>query len=162
MKHSEIIENMIKKGATKLADTFQVLNVNIKEEDTYTRLTLTLDKEFDAMVKQDDGTRKLQKSNVLFTSTYSVAGLMKTNPKLSLAAGHCLEHINAFKAVLAGAKLQLLQEKVKEGTDYVSPFASDQSNKKHYDHDTIITHIIGIDNVNEVILAQITNYILFG
>lgn len=160
-KVQSVVENLVKNGAKVLADKFTVLNVNLKEEDNHTRMTLTLDNEFEQMVKQDDGTRKLQMSNILFTSTYSVAGLMKQDPALALAAGHCLEHTNAFKAVLAGAKLTLLQEKVKEGTDYVNPF-SNSDTTTHIDHDTVITHIIGIEGVSPAILAQITNYILFG
>lgn len=159
--YQTIIENLVKKGAKKLADNFVVKGVSVNEKDDYTQVVLTLDKPFEQYVRQEDGTYKKEMSNYLFTSTYSLTGVLK-NCTSSFVASHCAKHVNAFEVVLADAKINLLLEEVKEGTDYVNPFASDQSKKKHFDHDTIITHIINVDGLDKEVINEIKRFKLFN
>ena len=143
MDKKEVIASLLKNGGVAVKDV-KVKNVNAVGMDTYVRVSLTLDKEVDGYRANEDGTYSLGKTNVIFVSLYSLTSVLKDNEHTAFAVNHILENVKAIGVLLSGATISIIQEPVKEGTDYVNPWSNKGESVK-IEHDSIFNHVIDIN-----------------
>lgn len=142
METKEIIEQLMKKGAKKVSDV-TIKNVTITVMDEYTRLGLTLNKEVDGHKAKEDGTYIPAKVKIIFVSAFSIASLLKENDDAAFAANHLIKHPDAMGMILSRANVDIIQQFVKEGEEYINPF-SENANSTTFDHDVIINYVTNI------------------
>ena len=147
MTHKEVISQLLKNGANQIKNVV-IKNVTVTPFEEYVRLGLTLDTEVDGYRENDNGDFEEAKVNVIFVSAFTIASLLKDQDDAAFAANHLLKHPDAMGMILSRAKINIVQEKVKEGTEYVNPFSSDDTKTTMFDHDTIINHIASIELSN--------------
>lgn len=145
MEVKEVVAKLLANGSKKISG-IRVKNVNVKVEDSYTRVSLTLDKKVEGYVEnQTTGQYEKSETNVIFVSLYSIGSMFKENPDYAFAAGHIIKHVDSIIVLLSGATIELVQEPVIAGQEYTNPW-SERTDKeaKTFEHDTIINHIVGI------------------
>ena len=148
MTHKEVVDSLLKAGATLTKDV-KVIGVKVAGMDTYVRVSLTLNKEVEGYVANEDGTYSPGKTNVIFVSLYSITAVLKNSEEAAFAVNHILEHTKSIEVFLSHATIDVLQEHVKEGTDYVNPWSTkEDATIKHVEHDSVYNHVITI-NVSE-------------
>ena len=142
MNKKEVIAALLKNGGVAVKGV-KVKNVNAVGMDTYVRVSLTLDREVDGYRANEDGTYSLGKTNVIFISLYSLTSVLKDNENAAFAVNHILENVKSIGVLLSGATIDIIQEPVKEGTDYVNPWSTKAESVK-IEHDSIFNHVIEI------------------
>lgn len=144
MERKEIVAELLKNGA-EMVKNLKVKNVTVTPQENYTRLSITLDKPVKGMVSKDNGvTYEEGETNVIFVSLYGVTSILKDDDNVAFAANHFVEHPESMQIVLSRAKINIVQEFVKEGTEYRNPFFN-SANSTVFAHDTIITHVTNIE-----------------
>lgn len=145
MERKEVIEKLIKGGATQVKD-INVKNVTVKEMEEYVRLGLTLDKPVKGYRQNaDTGEWEEVDVNVIFISAYSVASMLKEIPSAAFAANKLLANPESLCVVLSRAKISVISEPVVSGQEYTNPWSERTDNSTVFDHDTIIHHLASIE-----------------
>lgn len=142
-KQSEVVARLLKEGATIIKDC-KVVNCSITPMEEYVRINMGIDKEVKALVTED-GTTKETNVSAIFPSTFSVNGAMRENEDVSAIISHLRDNPTAYPILLIGAKVDVIQQRIKAGEDFVNPFstAAEVAVKK-YDEDKIISHAVNI------------------
>lgn len=139
----EVVAELIKNGAKEVKDV-TIKNVTVTPMDEYVRLGLTINKEVDGYrVKEDGVTYEEAKTKVIFVSAFTIAALFKENDDAAFAANHLLKHPDALGMIMSRANVNIVQQKVEAGQEYVNPF-SENDKPTVFDHDVIINHITNI------------------
>jgi len=142
MEKQEIVNKMLQNGAIKVKE-LTIKNVTVTVKDEYTRLGISLDKSVDAFVKGENEEYTKGKSNIIFSSTFAVASLLKDDDEAAFAANHLITHPDAMGMILSRATITIVQQEVKSGEEYTNPFSED-AEPVTFDHDVIINHIVDI------------------
>lgn len=137
----ELIASLVKQGATTAKAV--VFNVNVSVLENYTRVAFTLKDNVKGYVSQEDGTYKLDNTKVIFVSMYSLMALLKQK-ELGFVANQLQNNPAAALVLFAGSKLELIQQEVKQGEEYINPF-SENTVATTFDHDTIITNVVNFE-----------------
>lgn len=148
----EIIRNLIADGATRI-NKLKIKNVNYDpdyEDKDYIRVSLTLDKKVPGFVPVMDNNGnitgyKYGLTNVIYTSTFALAAVLKENEDFSWLANHMVAKPKALTLLFNGATIDILQRQIAKGTPVVNPFST-QTNKEWpvYDHDMVTNDVISI------------------
>lgn len=145
MEKKVIVETLIKNGAKQLKNLV-VKNVTVTPQENYVRVALSVDKPIRGFVSQEDGSYAEGETKVIFVSLFSIAALLRDDEEASFAVNHLLTNPEAAQVLLAGAKIAVLQEDVKEGTEYKNPWSeAKDATVTTMSHDTIINHVIDIE-----------------
>ena len=151
MERKEVIENLLKEGAT-MTKNLKVRNVTVRPLENYVRLALTLDKPVKGMVQNEDGTTyEEEEVKVIFVSLYSIISLLKDNEDAAFAANYILENPNSVSVILSGATIDVISEPVAAGVAYTNPW-SDNPEETIFDHDTVIQHVVKLDITGKIAL----------
>lgn len=144
LSYKDKIRNCIADGWTKISGLI-VKNVTFEERDNYTAVMISLNKPIDGYISKDEGiTYKKGKTNVIFTSTFAIAGMLKENPDLSYLANILNENPKGLSVILNGAEISILSKEIAAEEVYVNPFTTiEEKEGTAFDHDLIINHIIG-------------------
>ena len=138
------IKKLIASGCKRI-NNVRIKNVNCTEKDNYTMISLTLANQVKGFVSEDGGiTYKEGMTNVIFSSTYSLASVIKNDEDLAFCANTLVESPNAFEVVLSGATIDIIQQPVAADELYKNPFSTSDSEGVALGHDTIINHVINI------------------
>lgn len=144
MEKKEIIDAIVKNGGIAVKN-LGVKNVTITPQESYVRVALTLDKPVKGMVSKDNGvTYEEGETNVIFVSAFSIASILKDKDDASFAVNHVLQHPEALSVILSRAKINIIQQSVAAGEEYVNPWSANE-NKTVFQHDTIINHLTDIE-----------------
>lgn len=148
MEKKKVIEQLLKNGAKQVKD-LTVRGVNIVPQENYIRVSISVNKPIRGFISQEDGSYAEGETKIIFVSLFSIVAQFRDDERASFAVNHILKQPEAVQVILAGAKLNVLQEDVKEGTAYKNPW-SENANAvaTTMEHDTIINHIVDI-NLNE-------------
>ena len=119
-----------------------IKNVNHEVLDTYTRVSFTLREPVKSYQYKDDDF-VLTGSNVIFTSIYAIAGMLKEDDDLAFVANDVITNPKLLNLLAITGQIEIIQQEVKEGEEYVNPFSSDPE-PTTFDHDVIINHIISL------------------
>lgn len=144
LTYKDKIRNCIADGWTKVSGLI-VKNVTFEERDNYTAVMISLNKPIDGYISKDEGiTYEKGKTNVIFTSTFAIAGMLKENPDLSYLANILNENPKGLSVILNGAEISILSKEIAAGEVYVNPFTTiEEKEGTSFDHDLIINHVIG-------------------
>lgn len=150
MERNEVIKNLLEKGA-KQVNGVTIKNVTVTEKDGYTQVALTLKEEVDGYVSKDKGiTYEKGKTNVIFTSTFALASILKDDDDAAFAANKLVEKPDMLTVILSRAKINIIQEPVTATEAYVNPW-SNNSEATVFGHDTIINHIVELKLTDKAI-----------
>lgn len=138
------IKKLIASGCKRI-NNVRIKNVNCAEKDNYTMISLTLASQVKGFVSDDGGvTYKEGMTNVIFTSLYAIVGAMKEDEELGWMGNALLEHPEALNLILNGSTVDILQQDVAAGEEFINAFSSRSDVEPTvFDHDVIINHIVG-------------------
>lgn len=136
-----IIQTLEANGCERITG-IHIKNVKVTEEDNYTMVSFTLTSSIRGYVYTENGF-EVGKTNSVFTSLYAIFGTLKEDEDNAWLAYYFLSHPQALNPVLNGAQIDILQQDVMAGEEYVNPFSTKANQEPQvYDHDLIINHII--------------------
>lgn len=143
MEKKLIEEQLLKKGSKKIKNLV-VKNVTVTPMENYVRLGLTIDKPVEGFVVQEDGTYKKSEVKVIFVSLFSVISQLRDIEEASFACNHIVKNPMSAEVLLNGSIIDVIQEDVKEGDEYVNPWSEASTSTSIFTHDTIINHVVSI------------------
>lgn len=142
---SQVIKDLLANGCKRIVN-MRVKSAKVTEKDNYTMVSLTLDKPISGYVSDEDGIFEKGETNVIFASTYSLAATLKESDDTAFAANTLVENPKGFEVILAGARIDIIQQEVSADELYVNPFSSRSEDEgEALGHDTIINHVVSIN-----------------
>lgn len=152
MNQNEVIKSLLTKENVKLYKGCKIKKATVTVMPTYVQVKLSLDKEIDRYVPNivdgvQEGNNILAKSNVAFTTSFALSGVLLENPEAAFATNKLVESPKGFEVVLSGAITDIITEDIVADpdniADYVNPF-SNIGEVKQFDHNTTICHPVNI------------------
>ena len=138
----EAVASLRKSGAKSETDVI-VKNITIVDCNNWTKVALTLNREVDGAVIDENGNWSFGKTNVVFMSLYSIVGTLKNTDDTIAIASYIAKHPTSLQIILSGAKIELLQQKVKANETYINAFTNEEVEYES-DHDSIFNHVVSI------------------
>ena len=140
----DICNEIVANGGTRIRG-IKVRSCKITKQDNYTMVSLTLERKVRGYrANEDTGIFEESDTNVIFSSSYSLASVLKNNEDLAFCANTLVENPGAFEVVLSGATIDIIQQPVSADELYKNPFSTSDSEGVNLGHDTIINHVINI------------------
>lgn len=138
-----------------------IKNVNYEILDTYTRVSFTLRENVKGFRANEDGDFVLGGTNIIFSSIYAIAAMLKEDDELAWLGNEVITNPKLLNLLCSSATIEIIQQKVEEGEEYINPFASNPE-PITFEHDTIINHIVGItlSKVGEKVLEKYMDKIM--
>ena len=133
----------LRKSGAK-SETVTICNVTITDCKSWTRVTLTLNREIDGAVCDQDGNWSIGKTRVVFLSLYSILSTLKNTNETLAITGHIASNPTALIIILNGAKVELLQQYVKANETYINAFTGEETEYES-DHDSLFNHLVDIE-----------------
>lgn len=142
--YKDICNELVANGAKRIKGLV-VKSVKVTEQDTYVMVSLTLDKQVEGY-RADEETGIFEKgmTNIIFSSSYSLAAVIKNNEEIAFAANSLVDNPKGFEVALSGATIDIIQQPVAADEMYKNPFSTRDSDGVAFGHDTIINHIVNI------------------
>lgn len=147
----DICNQIVAEGGTRLRG-IKVRSCKITEQDNYTMVSLTLERKVRGY-RADETTGIFEEgdTNVIFTSSYSLASVLKNNEDLAFCANSLVENPKGFEVILSGATIDVIQQPVAADELYKNPFSANATEGVALGHDTIINHIVDIKPSNRAL-----------
>lgn len=139
----KVVAQLQKEGAEIIKDVI-VKNVTVSNQDEWTRVVLTLNKNVPAMVANDKGDYVEGERNIIFTSTFSIGALLSNNEDIAFAKNLVMQTPELLTMVLSYANVTVVAEHVAKGTEYTNPF-SDKAGSRIVEHDSIYHHVVDLN-----------------
>ena len=140
----DICNEIVANGGTRIRG-IKVRSCKITEQDNYTMVSLTLERKVKGYrANEDTGIFEEGETNVIFSSSYSLASVLKNNEDLAFCANSLVESPKGFEVVLSGATIDIIQQPVAADELYKNPFSTSGSEGVSLGHDTIINHVVNI------------------
>lgn len=139
--YAEIKKELIKNYGKPIKRIIK--NVNYEILDTYTRVSFTLRENVKGYRANEDGDFVLGGTNIIFSSVYAIAAMLKEDDELAWLGNEVISNPKLLNLLCSAATIEIVQQEVKEGEEYVNPFGSN-TEPITFDHDTYINHIVGI------------------
>lgn len=138
-----------------------IKNVNYEILDTYTRVSFTLRENVKGYRANEDGDFVLGGTNIIFSSIYAIAAMLKEDDELAWLGNEIITNPKLLNLLCSSATIEIIQQKVEEGEEYINPFASNPE-PITFDHDTIINHVVGItlSKVGEKVMEKYMDKIM--
>lgn len=141
----QIVKELLGTGNCRKFNDVRIKNVNVSEEDNYTRVAFTLGDKIPARIANENGEYVDGERNILFSSTFALAGILKENEDYAWMANTLVENPKAINIILNGGTIDILQQKIAEGEPYHNPFTTrEEVEDVVFDHDTLINYIVGV------------------
>lgn len=146
----DVVRSLIIDGWSRLNNQV-VKNVRITEVTAstgteYTRLCFILqNSNIPRYMLMDETTSKFIKvfDNKVFSSLYAIIGTMREDAELSVVCNQLLENPLAITPLVAGGSIDVVYKEFAAGDTFTNPFATN-AEPTTFDHDTIITLVIGV------------------
>lgn len=140
----DICNEIVANGGTRIRG-IKVRSCKITEQDNYTMVSLTLERKVKGYrANEDTGIFEEGETNVIFSSSYSLASVLKNNEDLAFCANSLVENPRGFEVVLSGATIDIIQQPVAADEMYKNPFSTRDAEGVALGHDTIINHVVNI------------------
>ena len=147
----DICNEIVANGGTRIRGV-KVRSCKITEQDNYTMISLTLERKVKGYrTDETTGIFEEGETNVIFTSSYSLASVLKNNEDLAFCANSLVENPRGFEVVMSGATIDVIQQPVAADELYKNPFSSSNAEGVALGHDTIINHIVDIKPSNRAL-----------
>lgn len=145
---NQIVKELLANGAKKITGV-RVRSAIATQKDNYVMVSLTLDKPVPAYVMDSETNDSvLSESKVIFASSYSIGAILKDSDDTAWAANQLVANPKGLEVILAGSKIDIIQEEVGADELYVNPFSSNGEGVA-IGHDLFINHVIKIDVCNQ-------------
>lgn len=145
MESNVVIANLLKNGAKKVSGVV-VRSADATVMESYVRISLNMNKEVDHISVKEDGTQVDDKRNILFTSNYALTSILRNDEECASVIDVIRNSPKVLTMLLAGATIDIIQQRIAKGDPYINPFSSDQNeeNAVPFDHDVVINHVVSI------------------
>lgn len=164
MKSFETVSAELKKVKANNVVTTTVRNINVTDMTTWQRVSITLNAPVKGYVADEEGNYSEGEVNVIFVSSFSVIAAFRNNSKTAFAGNYIAEHPNCLQVLLSGAKIEIVQEAVIEGQEYINPWSSN-STPTLVEHDSYYNHITNIMELSDIsveLLKELAHMLMFG
>lgn len=138
-----------------------IKNVNFEHLDTYCRVSLTLRQNLPAYVNKGGDEFVKDEHNVIFSSTYAVAGMLKETDDYAWIGNIIIAKPEIINLIFSAATIGVIQQEVEANEEYVNPFSTDGTiTTKEYPW--IVNHIVSIElsKVGEKVADRLMDKIL--
>ena len=142
IQFNDAVAALRKSGAK--SEIITICNVTITDCKNWTRIALTLNREVDGAVCDQDGNWSMGKTRVVFVSLYSIISLFKNTDDTLAVASYVAAHPTALQILLSGAQGELIQQEVKANATYINTFTGEEVEHES-DHDSIFNHLVSIE-----------------
>lgn len=140
----DICNEIVANGGTRIRN-IKVRSCKITEQDNYTMVSLTLDRKVKGYrANEDTGIFEEGTTNIIFSSSYSLASVIKNDPEIAFCANSLVDNPRGFEVVLSGATIDIIQQPVAADELYKNPFSTRDYEGEALGHDTIINHVVNI------------------
>ena len=133
----------LRKSGTK-SENVTICNVTVTDCKNWTRIALTLNREVDGPVCDQEGNWSMGKTRVVFVSLYSIISLFKNTDDTRAIASYVVDHPTALQVIMSGAQGELLQQEVKANATYINAFNGEEIEHES-DHDSIFNHLVSVE-----------------
>lgn len=142
--NKQVVAELLAKGCNKIAG-IRVRSSIVTPKDNYVMVSLSLERGIPGYVSDGEGVFTKGETATVFTSSYSIASVLKDNDETAWAANQLIQNPKGLEVILAGAKVDLVQEEVAADEIYKNPFSSSDVDGQSLGHDTIINHVVKIE-----------------
>lgn len=142
--NKQVVAELLAKGCNKIAG-IRVRSSIVTPKDNYVMVSLSLERGIPGYVSDADGVFAKGETATVFASSYSIASVLKDSDETAWAANQLIQNPKGLEVILAGSKIDIVQEEVAADEIYKNPFASSDSEGAALGHDTIINHIVKIE-----------------
>ena len=142
--NKQVVAELLARGCNKIAG-LRVRSSIVTPKDNYVMVSLSLERGIPGYVSDTDGVFAKGETATVFASSYSIASVLKDSDETAWAANQLIQNPKGLEVILAGSKIDIVQEEVAADEIYKNPFASSDSEGAALGHDTIINHIVKIE-----------------
>lgn len=142
--NKQVVAELLAKGCNKIT-SLRVRSSIVTPKDNYVMVSLSLERGIPGYVSDADGVFTKGETATVFASSYSIASVLKDSDETAWAANQLIQNPKGLEVILAGSKIDIVQEEVAADEIYKNPFASSDSEGAALGHDTIINHIVKIE-----------------
>lgn len=142
--NKQVVAELLAKGCNKIAG-IRVRSSIVTPKDNYVMVSLSLERGIPGYVSDGEGVFTKGETTTVFASSYSIASVLKDNDETAWAANQLIQNPKGLEVILAGAKVDLVQEEVSADEIYKNPFSSSDVDGQSLGHDTIINHVVKIE-----------------
>ena len=142
--NKQVVAELLARGCNKIAG-LRVRSSIITPKDNYVMVSLSLERGIPGYISDTDGVFAKGETATVFASSYSIASVLKDSDETAWAANQLIQNPKGLEVILAGSKIDIVQEEVAADEIYKNPFASSDSEGTALGHDTIINHIVKIE-----------------
>lgn len=142
--NKQVVAELLAKGCNKIAG-LRIRSSIVTPKDNYVMVSLSLERGIPGYVSDADGVFTKGETATVFASSYSIASVLKDSDETAWAANQLIQNPKGLEVILAGSKIDIVQEEVAADEIYKNPFASSDSEGAALGHDTIINHIVKIE-----------------
>ena len=145
----DVVRSLIIDGWSRLNNqvvkNVRITNVTASTGTEYTRLCFILQNSIIPRYMMDETTGEFNKmfDNKVFSSLYAIIGTMREDAELSVVCNQLLENPLAITPLVAGGTIDVVYKEFAAGDTFTNPFATN-AEETTFDHDTIITLVIGV------------------
>ena len=139
----QVIAELLAAG-NPMRKNLRVRSVTVTEQPNYVMVSLTLDEPVEGYVANEEtGVFERGETRTVFTSSFTLVNVMRDDDTLAWAATSLRESPQGFQVILAGAKVNIIEQEVAADEVFVDPFSA-KGTPRVFGHDTIIHHVVGI------------------
>ena len=142
--NKQVVAELLAKGCNKITG-IRVRSSIVTPKDNYVMVSLSLEGGIPGYVSDGEGVFTKGETTTVFASSYSIASVLKDNDETAWAANQLIQNPKGLEVILAGAKVDLVQEEVAADEIYKNPFSSSDVDGQSLGHDTIINHVVKIE-----------------
>lgn len=142
--NKQVVAELLAKGCNKIAG-IRVRSSIVTPKDNYVMVSLSLERGIPGYVSDGESVFTKGETATVFASSYSIASVLKDNDETAWAANQLIQNPKGLEVILAGAKVDLVQEEVSADEIYKNPFSSSDVDGQSLGHDTIINHVVKIE-----------------
>ena len=141
IQFNDAVAALRKSGAK--SETVTIVNVTVTDLKSWTRIALTLNREVDGAVCDQDGNWSIGKTRVIFVSLYSIISLFKNTNDTLAVTSYIASHPTALQVIMSGAEVEILQQSVKANETYINAFTGEETEYES-DHDSLFNHLVSV------------------
>lgn len=142
--NKQVVAELLAKGCNKIAG-LRVRSSIVTPKDNYVMVSLSLERGIPGYVSDADGVFAKGETATVFASSYSIASVLKDSDETAWAANQLIQNPKGLEVILAGSKIDIVQEEVAADEIYKNPFSSSDVDGQSLGHDTIINHVVKIE-----------------
>lgn len=142
--NKQVVAELLAKGCNKIAG-LRVRSSIVTPKDNYVMVSLSLERGIPGYVSDADGVFAKGETATVFASSYSIASVLKDSDETAWAANQLIQNPKGLEVILAGSKIDIVQEEVAADEIYKNPFSGSDVDGQSLGHDTIINHVVKIE-----------------